>query len=214
MFSRLAAPLTGGCGGFEESFTLRLACLGSVTVLDLECKGLTKMSIVWSTMLEGLVALLGAVEDVVLLTEPGTVISLESRKGLVEIGLTALLSVTRLRKGFLDARDGPRSVASMSVVLQAEQQPRGGRRGCKRQTKSTKQGREQSQVMTYRPEVRFEPLYSRLLLFSYSRLCTGESATVQRDNHRTDNELIHEVKRKRSDRRYWKGTSDRQCNMP
>ena len=62
-------------------------------------------------MLDGLVALFGAVEAVALVAGPGAMISLESRKGLVEIGLTELLSETRLRKGFLDAREtGPRSM--------------------------------------------------------------------------------------------------------
>ncbi len=102
----------------EESFTLRFPCLLLATVLDIGNRTLTNISVVLSTMLDGLVALFVAVTGLVLIPEFGDVISLESRKGLVEIGLMALLSETRLRNWFLDARKaGPRSMIRTSVTM-------------------------------------------------------------------------------------------------
>ena len=121
IFSRLAVPFKGGCGGFEESFTSRFAYLMSATALDLGSEGLTNISVVLSTMLAGLVALFGAVAGLALVPEFGDTTSLESRKGLVEIGLMMLLSETMLRKGFLDAREvGPRSMLRTSVTMLAQ----------------------------------------------------------------------------------------------
>lgn len=68
-------------------------------------------------MLVVLLALSVAVVGVALLAEFGEVISLESRKGLVEMGLTDLLSETRFRKGFLEAREAPRSAELISIML-------------------------------------------------------------------------------------------------
>jgi hypothetical protein len=88
------------------------------------------MSAVLLAGLDGLVVpLIMVLCGTLLEASAGELISLESRKGLVEIGLAVLLSETRLRKGFLDAsEEGPRSTRTMSAILSIKRVLRRGSR--------------------------------------------------------------------------------------